>query len=290
MNPDHLRAADAIEVVLGQAPSPAAAGCCFGQKISERVAEMWTLLAGDDQRSACRHPTDRADDLAIKIHKLRRSPTGEAGLRQGRRHADLLRRRFPRSRPGPVSSLSDGDGGTAATQEVFIEHVGILILPRSRRPCRRCRSWGCIVQLIVSGGSVRVPTAKAMARWARTRSVIGTGALIALGGQRPTAGRRVRGDRVGRGLLRRLPGRSRPGRHLHPGPGARGPGSTRSRGAAGGSRTTCGARPSRRRRWARLRQGSIPAPGAGGSRGVSRWSPRDGAGSAGRGRPGFGSG
>ena len=46
-------------------------------------------------------------------------------------------------------------GGTAATQDVFIEHVGIPTLAaHARRPCRRCRRWACTgeVQLIVSGG------------------------------------------------------------------------------------------------------------------------------------------
>ena len=67
MNPDHLRAADAIEVVLGQG-----AGGALGQKIGDRVAAMRTLPAGIDQRSACRHPDwTGPDDLAIKILELR---------------------------------------------------------------------------------------------------------------------------------------------------------------------------------------------------------------------------
>ncbi len=70
--PDDLRKADAIEVVLGQAPSPGAVECCWGQKISERVAAMRTLPEGIDQRSACRHPDwTGPDDLTIKINELR---------------------------------------------------------------------------------------------------------------------------------------------------------------------------------------------------------------------------
>src|SRR5699024_4857537 len=56
MNPDHLRKADAIEVVVSQGAKPGGAGMLLGQKISERVAEMRTLPQGIDQRSACRHP------------------------------------------------------------------------------------------------------------------------------------------------------------------------------------------------------------------------------------------
>ena len=40
MNPDDLRKADAIEVVLGQGAKPGGGGMLLGQKISERVAGM----------------------------------------------------------------------------------------------------------------------------------------------------------------------------------------------------------------------------------------------------------
>src|SRR5712671_6300993 len=72
MNPDDLRKADAIEVVLGQGAKPGGGGMLLGQKISERVAGMRTLPEGIDQRSACRHPDwTGPDDLAIKIVELR---------------------------------------------------------------------------------------------------------------------------------------------------------------------------------------------------------------------------
>src|SRR5690349_17755921 len=72
MEPDQLRNADAIEVVVGQGAKPGGGGMLLGQKISERVAEMRTLPAGIDQRSACRHPDwTGPDDLQIKIEELR---------------------------------------------------------------------------------------------------------------------------------------------------------------------------------------------------------------------------
>src|SRR5467141_5319168 len=72
MNPDDLRKADAIEIVLGQGAKPGGGGMLLGQKIDERVAEMRTLPPGIDQRSACRHPDwTGPDDLAIKIGELR---------------------------------------------------------------------------------------------------------------------------------------------------------------------------------------------------------------------------
>src|SRR5207302_10940574 len=72
MNPDDLRKADAIEIVLGQGAKPGGGGMLLGQKITERVAGMRTLPVGIDQRSACRHPDwTGPDDLAIKILELR---------------------------------------------------------------------------------------------------------------------------------------------------------------------------------------------------------------------------
>ena len=67
MNPDDLRKADAIEVVIGQGAKPGGGGMLLGQKINDRVAKMRTLPKGVDQRSACRHPDwTGPDDLKIK--------------------------------------------------------------------------------------------------------------------------------------------------------------------------------------------------------------------------------
>src|SRR5215210_4005142 len=72
MNPDDLRKADAIEIVVGQGAKPGGGGMLLGQKISDRVAEMRDLPKGIDQRSACRHPDwTGPDDLEIKIGELR---------------------------------------------------------------------------------------------------------------------------------------------------------------------------------------------------------------------------
>src|SRR3978361_2038908 len=56
MNPDDLRRADAIEIVVGQGAKPGGGGMLLGHKISDPLAEMRTLAKGIDQRSACRHP------------------------------------------------------------------------------------------------------------------------------------------------------------------------------------------------------------------------------------------
>src|SRR5258705_11248474 len=71
-NPDDVRKADAIEVVIGQGAKPGGGGMLLGQKVSSRVAAMRTLPEGVDQRSASRHPDwTGPDDLTIKIKQLR---------------------------------------------------------------------------------------------------------------------------------------------------------------------------------------------------------------------------
>ena len=78
-------------------------------------------------------------------------------------------------------------GGTAATQDVFIEHVGIPTLPAVRMAVEALQEMDMHrkVQLIVSGG-IRsgADVAKALALGADAVS-IGTAALIALGDQSP---------------------------------------------------------------------------------------------------------
>ena len=95
MNPDDLRRADAIEIVIGQGAKPGGGGILLGQKISDRVAEMRDLPAG--HRPAQRLPSPRLDRPrrppdqdrgAARDHRL-----GEADLHQDRRVAHLLRRR-----------------------------------------------------------------------------------------------------------------------------------------------------------------------------------------------------
>ena len=126
MNPDDLRKADAIEIVIGQGAKPGGGGMLLGQKISDRVAEMRTLPKDIDQRSACRHPDwTGPDDLAIKITELREITEWKipifvkiAGARPYYDTALAIK-------AGADVVVLDGmQGGTAATQEVFIENVG----------------------------------------------------------------------------------------------------------------------------------------------------------------------
>ncbi len=189
MNPDDLRRADAIEVVVGQGAKPGGGGMLLGQKISDRVAEMRDLPAGIDQRSASRHPDwTGPDDLRIKIEELREITDWQKPIYI---KVGATRTYFDTTlavKAGADAVVVDGmQGATAATQEVFIEHVGIPTLPATRLAVEALKDAGVHrqVQLIVSGG-IRsgADVAKALAMGADAVS-IGTAALIALGDNSP---------------------------------------------------------------------------------------------------------
>ncbi|MFA7594746.1 MAG: FMN-binding glutamate synthase family protein [Novosphingobium sp.] len=189
MNPDDLRKADAIEVVIGQGAKPGGGGMLLGQKISDRVAQMRNLPMGIDQRSACRHPDwTGPDDLEIKIEELREITDWEKPIyvKVGatRPYYDVALA----VKSGTDVVVLDGmQGGTAATQDVFIEHVGIPTLAAIRPAVQALQDLGMYrkVQLVVSGG-IRsgADVAKALALGADAVS-IGTAALVALGDNDP---------------------------------------------------------------------------------------------------------
>jgi glutamate synthase domain-containing protein 2 len=190
MNPDDLRKADAIEVVLGQGAKPGGGGMLLGQKITERVAGMRTLPVGIDQRSASRHPDwTGPDDLAIKIGELReitdwRTPI-YVKVGASRPYYDTA---LAVKAGADVVVLDGMQGGTAATQQVFIENVGIPTLAAIRPAVQALQDLGVHrdgVQLIISGGiRTGADVAKAIALGADAVA-IGTAALIALGDNDP---------------------------------------------------------------------------------------------------------
>ena len=189
MNPDDLRKADAIEVVVGQGAKPGGGGMLLGLKISERVAEMRNLPQGIDQRSACRHPDwTGPDDLEIKISELREITDWEKPIFIKIGGARPYYDTALSVKAGADVIVMDGmQGGTAATQEVFIEHVGQPTLACIRPAVKALQELGMHrkVQLIVSGGNRNgADVAKALALGADAVS-IGTAALVALGDNNP---------------------------------------------------------------------------------------------------------
>src|SRR6201746_316769 len=156
MNPDDLRRADAIEIVVGQGAKPGGGGMLLGQKITERVAGMRCLPPGIDQRSASRHPDwTGPDDLEIKMEELREITDWEKPIYvkvgASRPYYDIA---LAVKAGADVVVLDGMQGGTAATQEVFIENAGLPILAAIRPAVQALQDLGMHrkVQLIVSGG------------------------------------------------------------------------------------------------------------------------------------------
>jgi glutamate synthase domain-containing protein 2 len=161
----------------------------LGHKISDRVAAMRDLPPGIDQRSASRHPDwTGPDDLEIKIIELREITDWEkpvfVKVGATRTYYDVQLA----VKAGADVIVVDGmQGGTAATQDVFIEHVGIPTLPAVRLAVQALTELGMHrqVQLVVSGGiRTGADVAKALALGADAVS-IGTAALIAMGDNSP---------------------------------------------------------------------------------------------------------
>ena len=184
-DPDDVRRADAIEVVIGQGAKPGGGGMLLGQKVNPRVAAMRTLPEGVDQRSACRHPDwTGPDDLTIKILELREITDWRTPIYVKVGATRVLNDVKLAVHAGADVVVVDGmQGGTAATQTCFIEHVGIPTLAAVRQAVAALEDLDMMgtVQLIVSGGiRTGADVAKALALGADAVA-IGQGTLMALG-------------------------------------------------------------------------------------------------------------
>ena len=148
-----------------------------------------TLPEGIDQRSACRHPDwTGPDDLMIKIIELREIVDWQVPVYikvgAARPYYDTVLA----VKAGADAVVVDGmQGGTAATQDVFIEHVGIPTIAAVPEAVRALKELGVHreVKLIAAGG-IRsgADVAKAIALGADAVS-LGTAALIAIGDNDP---------------------------------------------------------------------------------------------------------
>lgn len=189
-NPDDLRQADAIELVIGQGAKPGGGGMLLGQKVNARVASMRTLPEGIDQRSACRHPDwVGPDDLTIKLEELREITDWRIPIYVKIGATRVIDDVKLAVKAGADVVVVDGmQGGTAATQQVFIEHAGIPTLAALPQAVQALDEMNVLgeVQLIISGG-IRsgADVAKALALGADAVS-IGQGVLMALGCNSPT--------------------------------------------------------------------------------------------------------
>jgi glutamate synthase domain-containing protein 2 len=189
INVHHLRAADAIELTIGQGAKPGTGGMLLGEKISSQIAAMRDLPEGVDQRSPCRHPDFLGpDDMIIKIEELREATEGRVPIfvKMGatRVYDDVKLA----AKAGADVVVVDGlEGGTGASPELLLDHTGIPTLAAVCEARAALEDVGLYgeVQLIIAGG-IRsgADAAKALALGADA-VYVGTAALVALNCNRP---------------------------------------------------------------------------------------------------------
>jgi methylamine---glutamate N-methyltransferase subunit C len=183
-DPDHLKLAQAIEVVIGQGAKPGTGGLLLGSKVSPVIAQQRTLPEGVDQRSPVRHPDFIGpDDLQLKIEELREATEWKVPVyvKMGAaRVADDVKLAV---KAGIDVLVIDGmEGGTGASPDVLLDHTGIPTLSALCEAVAALESMKALgeVQIVISGGIKNgVDAAKALALGADAVS-IGTAALIAL--------------------------------------------------------------------------------------------------------------
>lgn len=186
---EHLRKADAVEIVVGQGAKPGTGGLLLGMKISERVSRMRSLPEGVDQRATVRHPDFLgADDMSIKITELREATEYQVPIlvKMGatRPYYDTA----VAAKTGADVVVVDGmQGGTGASPELLLDHTGVPTLsaiPAARRALEDTGMSGK-VKLVAAGG-IRsgADVAKALALGADC-TMIGSAAMLALGCNSP---------------------------------------------------------------------------------------------------------
>ncbi len=189
---DHLRAADGIEIAVGQGAKPGTGGLLLGMKVSDRVAKMRSLPTGVDQRSTVRHPDFLgADDLQVKIEELRLATDYKVPIliKMG-----ATRPRYDvaiAAKAGADIVVVDGsEGGTGASPEFLLNHTGIpcmTAIRAAREALDECGMTGKVSLVAAGGIRTGVDAAKCLALGADA-VMIGNAAMMALGCNSPRYG------------------------------------------------------------------------------------------------------
>ncbi len=189
---DHIRRADALEIVVGQGAKPGTGGLLLGMKVSDRVAEMRSLPIGVDQRSTVRHPDFLgADDMQVKVEELRLATDYKVPIivKMG-----ATRPRYDvaiAAKAGADIVVVDGaEGGTGASPELLLNHTGIPTMTAIRAAREALEECGMSEKVsLVAAGGIRsgVDAAKCLALGADA-VMIGNAAMMALGCNTPRYG------------------------------------------------------------------------------------------------------
>lgn len=177
---ENLKAADAIEIKIGQGTKPGMGGHLPGEKVTAEIAALRGRKPGEDVQSPSKFPEiNRKEDLKAMVDQLRRRSEGRPiGIKiaAGRIERDLSYCVFAQ----PDFVTIDGRGGATGSSPFFLRESTsvptVLALNRARKYLDMVKSD---IQLVITGG-LRVSSdfAKALAMGADAVA-IASAALIA---------------------------------------------------------------------------------------------------------------
>jgi glutamate synthase domain-containing protein 2 len=185
VNDENLRAADAIEIKIGQSAKPGLGGHLPGSKVTDEIAEVRGFPPGEDIISPAHFPDIRnADELRAKVEWLREASGGKpigVKIAAGHIEADIS----VALAAGPDFVTVDGRAGaTGAAPKVVKDATAIptvFALARARRALDEAGASG--VSLVITGGLRNsADMAKAIAMGADAVA-IASAALMAAGCQ-----------------------------------------------------------------------------------------------------------
>lgn len=181
----YLKAADAVEIKIGQGAKPGQGGLLLGEKVTEEISEMRGIPAGADAISPARHlDIVGPEDLKMKIDELRevtgwRVPIA-VKIAAGRVEDDV---KIVAKAGADIVVVDAKPAGTGASPHIVTEHAGIPTIAAVVEANRVLKELGLRdkVSLVVSGG-VRngADVAKLLALGADSVA-IGTLAVVGLG-------------------------------------------------------------------------------------------------------------
>ncbi len=161
----YLRAADAIEIKIGQGAKPGQGGLLPKEKVTMEIMKVRKLPRQMDVHSPASHPDIRTpSDLKKKVDMLRKKSGGKPVIiKLGAGHVSDDVRIALKANPD-IISLDGMSGGTGAAPEIMLDDFGVPILPaivQARTLMDRLRARQ---DLIVGGGfSKGADIAKALA-------------------------------------------------------------------------------------------------------------------------------
>jgi glutamate synthase domain-containing protein 2 len=161
----YIRAADAIEIKIGQGAKPGQGGLLPREKVTSEIQAVRKLPRQMDVHSPASHPDIKSPmDLKRKVDMLRKKSGGRPVIiKLGAGHVEADVRIALKSDPD-VIALDGMSGGTGAAPEIMLDDFGVPILPalvQARTLMDRLRARQ---ELIVGGGfSKGADIAKALA-------------------------------------------------------------------------------------------------------------------------------